>query len=826
MDAAFQVSFQDFCKAAARLGFAVDARGLFSIDDDDKFLTLEELSPSMGKLMNMFIEWGKTTFGGPSKMLTEIDKGGGGRLTQETFMTGCRSFGFEAANDEFAELFSFCDVHDAKSIMMEDVLIFEANPAARQLEAFKLRTRMSDKDQRQRILATVYTEEKRCSLPATHRLAPRPWLAPHFDCLPTVVCQRRGDWRHTAVRKAMHARIVFLRHLRGTFGNEVRAWRCGLDVEERFSISQSALRCYCRKVNLNVDMVALWKSLDKDQDFDFEFYELCPQAANVLAKFQTWSKERAGSCAAIWDLPEALAARCRQNRNGTWASDKKMLFGAFAQTLKALGWKPIHDPRTRHLLLMSLDNYGIGVVSQRDLEWVDKFDPPQWLSAHADEDEWQALRELMLEKFSHPLRTWRVLLDKDDSNHISWAEFRVACEKLQFEGDAAAAWRCLDLDISGTITLKEFDADSHELLTSFKEWCDQNFGSVALTFKALDTDGSNTLSYGELKRACFKYNWHGEVRLLFDCLDIDGKKDPKMSGFESAGKRSISAEELAFLDSWPMEPTQEQRTEDEAICSSTPVHLRASESFSRQFDKMHSITSMSTSTSDDPLDAFPVVPKRGFSRPSTSSGFFVHADAARLGSKNPAKPRSSPGRMRRRPATSEGKGVQYHQLSDVRDQARSFTYGAKRRSKYVDLAPSAMSQDCPPAASDLHEDVCSPPRSVLSKDIKSPPRSAMSIGAVSAPHNKKLEQQSSREVDRSLKIGRHGGSADAADCTSDAEQQKRLQQIDAFLESEEKFLAKSARMRRTQSMQRVQSMPAMDLAAGGRASPQRKQMFD
>merc|ERR1712045_690383 len=39
----------------------------------------------------------------------------------------------------------------------------------------------------------------------------------------------------------------------------------------------------------------------------------------------------------------------------------------------------------------------------------------------------------------------------------------------------------------------------------------------------------------------------GEVRVLFDCLDIDQKKDGKGA---DVGRRSISLKDVLFLDSW------------------------------------------------------------------------------------------------------------------------------------------------------------------------------------------------------------------------------------------------------------------------------------
>merc|ERR1712218_279532 len=55
----------------------------------------------------------------------------------------------------------------------------------------------------------------------------------------------------------------------------------------------------------------------------------------------------------------------------------------------------------------------------------------------------------------------------------------------------------------------------------------------------MDSDGSGSLSYSELKRTCKNLKWCGDVKSIFDCLDI-----------EAGTERSLSFKELVFLDSW------------------------------------------------------------------------------------------------------------------------------------------------------------------------------------------------------------------------------------------------------------------------------------
>merc|ERR1712194_964977 len=174
----------------------------------------------------------------------------------------------------------------------------------------------------------------------------------------------------------------------------------------------------------------------------------------------------------------------------------------------------------------------------------DTWRPVEWVYTEPDPRACAYIKDLLVREYKHPLRAWRTLLDKDDSNHLSWTEFRDACRKLKVERKAAAAWHVLDKDMSGSITMREYSPESAELLRSFKEWVEVNFGSIKNCFMAIDADRSGAVTFAELKRACFKMNWQGDVKLLFDCLDVDGKHRGE------GGKRTLTLDEVGFLDSW------------------------------------------------------------------------------------------------------------------------------------------------------------------------------------------------------------------------------------------------------------------------------------
>merc|ERR1712217_522431 len=80
------------------------------------------------------------------------------------------------------------------------------------------------------------------------------------------------------------------------------------------------------------------------------------------------------------------------------------------------------------------------------------------------------------------------------------------------------------------------------------EWVEVNFGSIKHCFQCIDSDRSGAVTFTELKRACIKLNWPGDVRLLFFCLDVDPCREAETR------KKALRMDEAGFLDSWHVEP--------------------------------------------------------------------------------------------------------------------------------------------------------------------------------------------------------------------------------------------------------------------------------
>merc|ERR1719482_2336447 len=75
-----------------------------------------------------------------------------------------------------------------------------------------------------------------------------------------------------------------------------------------------------------------------------------------------------------------------------------------------------------------------------------------------------AFKRCLLANYKNGLKGWRQCLDQDNSNRVSFLEFETAAKKMRFSGDVAGAWKFLDDDLSGFITLAEIDEECNDIL--------------------------------------------------------------------------------------------------------------------------------------------------------------------------------------------------------------------------------------------------------------------------------------------------------------------------------------------------------------------------
>jgi len=343
--------------------------------------------------------------------------------------------------------------------------------------------------------------------------------------------------RRTAERKAIaNVQKDFKKFLKKKYGHFVRAWRRALSGDGSMLLQKTDLFKACARMGWPGDVRLLWRALDPDDSGAISIEELDVKSAETIALFHRFVDQHFGTTSV------AFRAFDRSNT-------KKLRQGEFLSALKSYGFT---EPTKS--LFQALDFEGNGYIVEEDLFFLDRWRPPAFLVAAPNPQAAEEVKALLLANFRSYLRAWRQCLDVDSSNRVYWNEFEAACRKLKYTGDVAGAWRALDEDLSGFITLHEIDAVVGDQLAGFKQWVEEEFGGAKSALKVFDGDGSHQVSFREFRRGCRTYGYHQDVHGLFHALDV-----------ETSGH--ISTNEVAFLDEWtagdpdtPPTPATEPKT--------------------------------------------------------------------------------------------------------------------------------------------------------------------------------------------------------------------------------------------------------------------------
>lgn len=580
-DGTYECKYQWFCDAAKRMGLAVNIQRLFAEESLDS-LTLEELAPHEGELVDKFRRWMVARFGDPIEMFSAFEPAADEYLTKEGFLAGCGKYGFVANVTDLSDIFSMLDRYCQGQVPVAQVMFLEGSGRMAGLFG-SAKERAKVKHISDTNLITFHREMKQKALSPRNRNALRLWHVAEIERLPILFAEKVRDHQRYTQRKKDEARRIFFQHLNSAHGNHVRAWRKTLDPGNKFMVSRAALSRYCRSVDLKINFAYLWKVLSESGNGNHLTLEQTGyQTSACLAAFRRWVVSKFGTCASLWAVPETMATISQCAPGGglcNWDSNRCMPVKVFTKLMHSFGYT---CSRAEDQMIRTCLPLNSGIIFLSDLEWLDLWQAPSYLYAEPNREAWEKFRGMLLQMYKTPLNAWRKALDIDDSNEVSFFEFQKACEKVKFSDDVAGAWRYADEDSSGMISLQEFDDGTSDMLTSFKTWVDQNFGSVEQMFEVLDTEGECALTLSQLKRACKRFNWTGNLRGLFEMIQANTSKDKAQQAAQGANLRH---QELEFLDNWasgaadqPDRPVVAPRTTTAEIVNEAPRRLSRSES--------------------------------------------------------------------------------------------------------------------------------------------------------------------------------------------------------------------------------------------------------
>jgi len=330
-------------------------------------------------------------------------------------------------------------------------------------------------------------------------------------------------WRDRQKKKARALTHDFRDHLLKKHGCYLRAWRVALSPNDAMSLNKNQFMKACAKMGWHTNSPLIWRTLDNDSSATVTLEKLDLRTAEFMAKFHNFVMEQFGSAAELFTAIDVT--KC-----------KNLRMAEFSRGLDAVGWKTNHRE-----LFQGFDRDDSKSITEDDLVFLNRWRPHAMLLAKPNPQAMKDFKALLLNKFGTYLKAWRQQLDKDSSNRCNFTEFQMACERLRFSGDVVGAWRALDTDLSGYITLGEIDEACNECLLGFKLWADLEFGSAKRCFQVFDQDASNSLSMTEFCRSMRIYGYPFRPVRLFRNLDADVEKG------------TLSMYEIGFLDDWELE---------------------------------------------------------------------------------------------------------------------------------------------------------------------------------------------------------------------------------------------------------------------------------
>jgi len=133
-----------------------------------------------------------------------------------------------------------------------------------------------------------------------------------------------------------------------------------------------------------------------------------------------------------------------------------------------------------------------------------------------------------------------VALSPTDAMVVHKTQFMKSCAKLGWYAASRQIWQTLAPEDS-SLSLHEFDLKSAELVSSFRSFAHEKFGSAAGAFRAIDKHNTKQVRMPEFVAALHVLGFHRNLKSLFHGLDRHGRK-------------SVTEEDLLFIDEWKPQP--------------------------------------------------------------------------------------------------------------------------------------------------------------------------------------------------------------------------------------------------------------------------------
>eukprot|EP00930_Biecheleria_cincta_P021334 TRINITY_DN15839_c0_g1_i1.p1 TRINITY_DN15839_c0_g1~~TRINITY_DN15839_c0_g1_i1.p1 ORF type:complete len:696 (+),score=133.67 TRINITY_DN15839_c0_g1_i1:122-2209(+) len=470
-DRSLSISLDEFAVGMHKLGHEGDPDELFRCIDTDGSgeIELEEIHPEGAAVWRSFQAWCAQTFKDEEDAIKQLSQGNGegSPVSNESFAENCRRLGWRGRQEK--QLFNSLNGGHAVSVKHLVWLGIAKRVHTKHHNATKLGTKT---------YATKLRDRRQSALQALH----------------------------------------FKSFLKKRFSTGIRVWLHAIDFKGAMKIRKNEFLKATRHVGFRGDLQLVWKGLDRNCRDILSIEEFDLKAAQLLARFKSWSSETFGSIAQALEAFD-LAKVGRINESN------------FLKACSRHGYQASKE------LFMNLDWKDSGYLIQQDMTFVDSWNAPSYLTAESNPTAASEFKKCLQRAGGTYLRAWRLHFDFRGRNRISWDDFKIGANRVRFKGDLAGAWNAL-ADGGAFLTLDHIDWESTTFVQQFKKWTDKEFGGVQAAFHFFDADYNGGLTFGEFRQALMHHGYDGpKMKTLFDALDLQGDG-------------VISWREIAFMEDW------------------------------------------------------------------------------------------------------------------------------------------------------------------------------------------------------------------------------------------------------------------------------------
>lgn len=325
--------------------------------------------------------------------------------------------------------------------------------------------------------------------------------------------QRRDEKAHGRLLSEFHGYMLH------NYGSLVRAWRLGLDVENRGQLCFNEFCESCKRIGFRGRLRTLWKQLDSESVGYITLATLDPQTQAALDDLRSFLEENYRTIDDAWERVIDI------RRAGRVARD------AFVDASREkLGWQ---GDALRVFHCLDLTQSGLTVdqmefIGMRRRVIGTKSAKEKILERQAkDRKEADAMLAnfcgFLVRSHGNLVRAWRRVMDPDGDGKLQFTEFCARCRDISFQGNLKALWLALDDDDTGIVELAELDPEGFVYLQEFERLLAIFFDDLdSAWYTMLDNDQSGRCSLDEFQDACHQLGYVRKSEQLYQYLDVTG----------------------------------------------------------------------------------------------------------------------------------------------------------------------------------------------------------------------------------------------------------------------------------------------------------------